>query len=117
MNRFETAEIYLLLSDPDQLKMIKMTCHHGAMSVQDFMEALDLPENAVLSKVAALVNGGLFLSVKGGYDCDCRKLEEALNFFSSHCCGHHEEEEEGHCCGGHDHEEGHSCCCGHHHES
>lgn len=117
MNRFETADIFYLLSDPDQLKIVKMTYHHGNLTVEELISALGIPENAVLSKLSALVNGGLLHLTSNGYDCNRGKVEEALGFLSHHCGegGHHED----HCCGGHHHEEkeeSHHCCCGHHHE-
>ncbi len=95
MNRFEAAQIFGLLSDADQLKIVKMAYNHGIVTLNGIVEKMGIGENEAMQKIMALVGGNLLVVASDGYAANKPLLEEAMGFLNhacgGHCSCHHDE--------------------------
>ena len=95
MNRFEAAQIFGLLSDADQLKIVKMAYNHGIVTLNGIVEKMGIGENEAMQKIMTLVGGNLLVVASDGYAANKPLLEEAMGFLNhacgGHCSCHHDE--------------------------
>ena len=95
MNRFEAAQIFGLLSDADQLKIVKMADNHGIVTLNGIVEKMGIGENEAMQKIMTLVGGNLLVVASDGYAANKALLEEAMGFLNhacgGHCSCHHDE--------------------------